>query len=1087
MSGVLGREGREGVRRFYICVASRVRQIQLFDRDVAGVSVSVRDLQQSFFVRNNHPRHFIKSWSSSWMSKVQFSSSALDRKSQIRSNPRQQRPNKAVKNKKSRESKRTARDSLPSITWEQTAAAESQYEAMCKFVDCLPVPEQITSQSKPVISSHQLREAFRFWLSRPAARVANQKGERRRPIQSARRILDYAEFLSKDESLHKTIPHIFYDMESPNGGLCRLIGQYLVESFQSTYAALEMHGSRSQRIHFVSPEDRLDALYQATEVVGFMERLHRDPRFPRMIPDECSHTTLCNLWSKRAIFCSQTSHVDRPMLDADKMSLALGGATSARECIDNIKSLLKRLKENDETPDPTLRMYVILLTSLAHSQDVGTNQEALDVLLEVEETHPEPLPIQMYAPVLLAFTREATRDPASEAVVVNLFSRMQQSSNPAIVNDPIAYSILMNMYAKLGKPDDCERLLYEMETRASTTSSVDKYPTLIHFNIAIHAWAKSLDDRAPRKVQDLIGYMHETERMEGRPSIAPDRISYTSAIEAVLQSGKRDAIKTAELLLTKSEQSLDKRIIADQFVYDAILNTLSKRQMATKNQQDRENIARAMERFFFRMKKRWLSPSTPQLAMPPPDVRIYHHCLDAWARSYSPRAGERAYALLREIQRNFVIGASPTRPDILCFDLFLQCLSLSNSAEAAQLASGVIKQIQGEFKDIPVSTFNHYLRVLAHSDCDDQLARAEVELQQQESLFQQGKSRLRPNDTSYYTIIRGYSKRANLKEAERLFSQMKQIGTQPDRIDVLPTAATYSALLEAYGRTQDPRNIDRVQELFDELRQRQPPTAYIYATYQSVLSRLGLVDAPQRVEAVLTAMQGEHDTTKNQFVRPDVHNFAIVINTWAAAAARMDDAAERAHAILQRMIELSLDQGVKPNAACYKGAIMAWALCNNEPAAGERALAILQDMRNNHAAMGTPQPDSACYKFALIATGRSHWVNGKLGVEAAYDLLQTMKEDHESGINRYAVPSSDHFRAVLRSCALVNDSVPNSIKKRYHDVAHQAISEFLATGSADDDPRVTQVIHDYYAVTCRKCLPPGKLQEHEALDQTLAK
>jgi hypothetical protein len=145
--------------------------------------------------------------------------------------------------------------------------------------------------------------------------------------------------------------------------------------------------------------------------------------------------------------------------------------------------------------DPTLRMYVLLLTSL--------NQETLDILLQAE-------------PIVSRFPLKSKPQFLSP-LVANAFFRMQRSNNTAIVDDPIAYSILMKKYDKLDKPDDCERLLYELETM---TTLVEEYPTLIHFNIAIHARRSSVS-------KELIGYMHETELMEGggAASIAPGRIA----------------------------------------------------------------------------------------------------------------------------------------------------------------------------------------------------------------------------------------------------------------------------------------------------------------------------------------------------------------------------------------------------------------------------------------------------------------------------------------------------------------------------------------------------------------------------------
>jgi hypothetical protein len=103
---------------------------------------------------------------------------------------------------------------------------------------------------------------------------------------------------------------------------------------------------------------------------------------------------------------------------------------------------------------------------------------------------------------------------------------------------------------------------------------------------------------------------------------------------------------------------------------------------------------------------------------------------------------------------------------------------------------------------------------------------------------------------------------------------------------------------------------------------------------------------------------------------------------------------------------------------CYKGAIQAWAP-SGRPDAGDRATSFLDRLENaQRVDRNAILPNGICYKNVMMAIGRSDDPHKARNVHA---VLDRMKLAFQNG-NRYALPSDDHYAAVLRACTTVNGS-----------------------------------------------------------------
>jgi pentatricopeptide repeat protein len=936
-------------------------------------------------------------------------------------------------------------------TEEQRRGAEHSFDFMLRFV------EQISE----VPASAGFRQAFVYWMSRPTRNLAVKRGKPDLPLQCARRILDNV--LERGDS--NLIQHVLYDMASPNTGMIRMMISYMTP-FQGTRAAVEQAGRRVNR--YASGSEMLEALVNASQIQQMMDQLHEDPAYPALKPDIDCYEAVLNLWGRRCMFFARTATSDRNM-DDQSTRFALGGKTSARECIDEMKRLIETMEADDNLPNPNDVLYSILLTAFSHSRDPGTADEANAILQRIEQ---DPAMndsiVILYNNVILAYANQSATDAKAAGMAIELWERMKARGDSKISTNPITYSILMNMFAKLGNAEETQRLLDEMEATAPATRS---YPTRVHYNIALNAWAKTTASNAGDKAESLLLRMHALKDSTDRPAITPDKISYTAAMDTLLRSPSADAIERAEALLDHSEQTNDEKTMADTFTYNCFLRGLSICQSRELEAQAKEAISVKMDSVLVRMRRR----SEKFRVVDEPHRYFYNICLHAWANSHSPLAGERAYALFQDMETRYRAGNVAARPDTESYMLVLKSLGFKSDMNTINIARELLQKMDKDGIRMTVGVLNQFLRVLAKSDAKGAVQEAERILQQTEDSVRVGTGNVRPNEASYHVVIEGYSRQGGAKDADRLLNQMKRLSTQPGRIDVRPNVVAYAAVMDAWGKSEEPDALDRVESLFEEMCRIGRPNSYVFGTYQSVLHRSRLPDAPKRVEAVLNHMQQEYEQGRNPSGKPNAINFSLAINSWAGS--ELEGAPDRAEAILDRIEELHRHSNkykhLKPTVGCYKGVIQAWAL-SGRPDAGDRAVALLDRMENaQRVDRNAILPNGVCYRYVMVAIGRSDDAHKASKVRA---VLERMKAAFKQG-NRYALPGDDHYAAVLRACTTVSGSSCEEEKAEAYQVACAALSDYLLVESA---AAPNETITLLYLQACNGLLPTATGDESSA-------
>lgn len=824
-----------------------------------------------------------------------------------------------------------------------------------------------------------IQEAYYFFMSRAVA-----KHNWKLAVESSHTLLNTLKH--EPYALAECVNHT---AGSCNAGFDRLQALYL-QPLHGTQSQLQRHHQRKKSQ--LSTKDILWHLKKASQVRALADSVQRDPRYPQIVLDSSSTKATMNLWSKRCQFLSQTRDW-RAHVDDETINSALGGAVSAKECIQAMINFITKWRK--EGPQPGSTEYAILLAAIAHSRDPGAVDRAL-ALVEKFDASVQLSP-EMYTSVFLAIRNHSTNH--GDNTYVNRAGDLWRDMQHTFPNNKVTASVYMTILSRANQPEKVEEVLNELELAGDENE--EHFPSLIHYNIALSAWSFANRPKAAERVGRLL------KQLQRR--LKPSIISYTAVLDTLVKSPGQ--VDRAMELLKKLQLSSNTR--PDATCYLKVMRSLATRASREQDCKVREALCQKVQEILLL----WRQHNSPTLDG-------YKLTLDAWACSHSMVAGRRAMDILKLVDAEFRAGNSKLLPDIETLEDAMLCLVRSKSSDFALRSADQLRRMAQEY-DVKESVpfFRSFLRIVAWHDP----FRAERILQKR---FNEA------DEFCFQAIIRGYS---NLPDggathAQRILDRMTRLYQDEGHLQLKPGDVTYLAVMEAWGKTKGrhPLAMRRVQELMEKT----TPTSFAYSTYQQAILRLSPEQAPFLLEEKLQNMQRAYSNGTNPLGKPNAFHFSQVIYAWRVSGA--DHAAKRADAILKLMLELYArgDKHLKPTVGCYIGVLGAWAQ-SSDPQASQHALDVLQGMQNaatqdSHEA----QPTASCFHEVMLAVVRSSRTDK---FDRLYDLLCSMRE------NDHAEPRAraNSYSLVLHECT--DSKMANRILREYrHSVVEPQPEVFVS-------------------------------------------
>lgn len=973
-----------------------------------------------------------------------------------------------------------------SVVEERVAA--SQFRAMEQMTQHLLDQKSFATLR---IRNSEIQELYLYWLSKPVRDLCYKRQCPEITLQAANSILlwmmhqfDTAATEPDKRLAAGVIDYVLrkrgHEGGSVNAGVCRLMSLFS-QPLQGTFAALGDHGRRTED----TAKQHIESLLAATRVYDIMERLHTDNEyFPNLLPDAQSYQSILNLYGKRCRFLvflgppprdpgSHTPRIRRGVRwTCPDTVRALGGCTTALDCVVAAQELIQQMNDDPHRPNPVMIHYSILVSMMSYTAcpETPMADEALKIARQLEDdpNFVAENSMAIHNAVLLAYVQEAAgyrqkgrwdRERESQNKCQALWEHIKQLDDTAMSADPITYSIMLKLYQDLDQASAAQKILDTMEADETNTPT----PTLMHYNTVLNAWAKSSDADSGERAMTLLRRMEEQTTATGVPHSQvprPDRISYTTALDALLRgSNFDDMMERMESVLERFEANTDVRRRPDIVTYNVLFHTLFRRLRGQTDLSAKVQVADKMVDFLRKLKKRsqhFRSVAAPRL------FYYYNECLRAWVNTNSPCSAERATRLLQEMEED----SFGVRPNGTTYQNVLATISRTPDSAALKAARELFLKMEKSGIPCTVTALNTFLGMLMNcrfegsiDEADDAFVEVILErfrvvrddaftygwvfegifnhlnkesdthkkeaiARRIEKLFRsllQHSEHFRlqegPHMTRYYNeCLRAWAfarSPESTAHALRLLRELEEGSNEGSNVNdstivyLKPDTKTYEYILTCLTRRPDSISVHTARNIFRKMdTSRTPITLSVLNLFVRVLVKSGIEGSLYEAEQILQQVESEFLAGRDPLC-PNETSYSVVLGGYI----RIHDGLKDADRILQHMTTLSEKTGnaaLLPSVDTYKSMIKLW---SNSVASN--AMERVDDLFQKMTAQS--KPSSSDYAFLQVAWARSKRPDAPQHVES---ILVRMQEKYDEGENLLARPAVENFSIVIKTWAM---------------------------------------------------------------------
>ena len=713
----------------------------------------------------------------------------------------------------------------------------------------------------------------------------------------------------------------------------------------------------------------------------------------------------------------------------------------------------------------------------------GSPEYAEGILIEHIQNETAKYDTVSFNMILSAWAKQKNMPAARRADA--LLTQLLQ--HPTLKADSYSYSAVINAYAKSGGGKTAalraEELLHQM-----TTTWIPCQNDFCH-NAVIDSWAVSGDPNAGRRAQrcleklqsskirpsrityngilkawarspggadEALKVLREMERLGGE--VVPDKVSYTTVIDAYCKERLPDSIVEAETLLQEMEEKSETHgddLRPDIFTYSCVLHAYA----------ESVDVSKAM-RLKDRMKK---------FAKQEPNTTFLNTMMHLFAKANQPDAAETLFESM---------VASSMEDKITYSALISAHANQGNATRALQL----LEQLETKFNEtgsvdyLPnEKTFGATIRAIANAPVQfddtrsnllrwiddlyhrmDRLALQKAQAQEYLVLYSQMFTSLantrdrraarralllldqmqergiHPNSSIYANLINTLTKSrvSNAAELATHYLEMAENGYDRGNDLLRPTKMLYSACLQSYAKTSSPEGaeaaeklLQRTKALYQKGRLYAKPTSLYYNAVMDAHARSGCGRAAAvRAEELLRELEDKSGAGDLE-LRPRTRSYNAAILAWKNS--NEPDAPQRAEALLKRMNERykSGDERCRPDRVTINSIISVWAKSGQENAP-KRAEEFLHFMEQLWAQGDQSlRPDRYTYNAVIDAYASSCL---KSSARRADELFKRMKELHDSG-DKDLMPDIVTFTSLLSAWQKSNEpEAPEKIKQLSH-------------------------------------------------------
>lgn len=501
----------------------------------------------------------------------------------------------------------------------------------------------------------------------------------------------------------------------------------------------------------------------ASQAEGVLERME----LHGVEADMVAYTSVLNCWSKAV------SRREREV-----------AATRALKILTRMERLYAQEKYHVK---PSLITYSTAIRAIANSIDPNAPQIAESVLQRMYNLHKSGLianikpTTSIYNSVIYAFG--CAKDPTSRL-----------------------------KYAKRA-----EDLLNEMTKRASDGGEKDVQPDVRTWAAVLRAWAQSRQPDAAENAQRVLDKL-ENLYARGETTVRPNFVCYTTVMGAWGNSRRKDALDKMERILKRMEQkyeeTLEANVRPNTVSYVTAIDAFVRR-----NENDAAQRAQATVDRMIRLFKKGLGHVRPTKI-------VFNTLIHAWSKSSDRDAPRQAENVFKWMESQWIAGDTQLRPDEVSLCAVLNAWANQASDVGAQRAQQIWEHMESLTLEergfaLSITAPNIVIKAIARSRDPEAAHKAESILIRLEDEYGYGKGMLRPDVTTYSSVINAcaycsgdFDARSKaLDIAFRTFKKLRQ--SDEEKPNNITFGTLFKAIANLMPLTSDERD-NIVRQLFDE-------------------------------------------------------------------------------------------------------------------------------------------------------------------------------------------------------------------------------------------------------------------------------
>ena len=416
------------------------------------------------------------------------------------------------------------------------------------------------------------------------------------------------------------------------------------------------------------------------------------------------------------------------------------------------------------------------------------------------------------------------------------FAEQAYEQDPALFPGKKSYSMVVDVYAKIGDPEGAEAVLWRLEKIWKAGNAKVK-PDTILYNVVIDSWAKSGKREAHKRAETILEHMEQLNQQD-HEVVCPNAITYNAVINAWARSREKGAAQRAE----------------------AILNHMMK-----LHESGREDCS--------------------------PNAKCFTSVIDAWAKSREIGAAQRAEAILEHMEQLHQQGLEDVRPNTIIYNAVINAWAKSREKGAAKRAEAILnhtmKLHEGGREDCcpNAQSFTTVIDAWARSRDKDAPKRAEALLAKIDELHRRGYRDMLPNVVSYNAVINTWAKSREhgaAQRAEAILNHMLKLH-ESGREECHPTVTSFNTVVDAWAKSRDKNAYDHASRVFRQMMNMEnqgytevQPNVITYNAQINALAVSNIPDKAPRAYKMLLELENKanHDKTE---LAPNTQSYGVVL------------------------------------------------------------------------------------------------------------------------------------------------------------------------------------------------------------------